>query len=201
MALINRPMYEQFGARHLGVKGPGALTQLEEGVMGTLPLDMSSDPAYWYIQGIRSFSGFVSEAAGGAGTYGKIGLSLEDASDPVLVRILGVWISAPSGTSEIQIFRVARTSFSSDPGVYGYGTDTRIPEGQHSQAIMINSADGLAPGQRLATIELGLNQFLPYGLPLIISPTQSIYFLDSTANETFEVTISWVEIPAYRAEL
>jgi len=46
MALINRPMYEHFGARHLGVKGSGAMTTLEEGVMGVLPLDMSSDPIY-----------------------------------------------------------------------------------------------------------------------------------------------------------
>ena len=65
MALINRPIYEHFGARHLGVKGPGALTNLEEGVMGTLPLDLSSDPSYWYIQGFRTFGGYkvVSAAA------------------------------------------------------------------------------------------------------------------------------------------
>ena len=38
-------MYEHFGARHLAVKGPGAMTTLEEGVMGVLPLDMMADPA------------------------------------------------------------------------------------------------------------------------------------------------------------
>jgi hypothetical protein len=201
MALINRPMYEHFGARHLGVKGPGALTQLEEGVMGVLPLDLSSDPMYWNIQGIRTFSITHSEAAGGAGTYAKMGLSLENAAEETLVRILGMWIENPSATSTIGIWRCARTSFSSDPGVYGYGTDTRIPEGQHSKAVLINSADAAAPGQILGDLEVGLNQFLPTQMPLIVSPEQCIYFLDNTANERFAATISWVEIPAYRAEL
>ena len=200
-ALIQRPMYEHFAARHLAVKGPGALTNLEEGVMGTLPLDLSADPAYWYIQGIRVYSGVVTEPAGGAATHAKIGLAIEDAADPIIVRILGLWVNTPVATSEIGIYRVARTSFSSDPGIYGYGTDTRIAEAQQSQAIMINSADALAPGRRLGALKTGINQFVPFEMPLIISPTQAIYFLNGTADETMELTMSWVEIPAYKAEL
>jgi len=201
MALINRPMYEHFGARHLGVKGPGALTTLEEGVMGVLPLDLSSDPMYWFIQGIRTFSIGHSEAAGGAGTYAKMGLSLQTATETTLVRILGVWIENPAATSSIGIYRCASTAFSSDPGKYGYGTDTRIPEAQRSRAVLINSADGAFPGTALGELEVGLNQFLPTQMPLIVSPEQCIYFIDWTANERFAATICWVEIPAYRAEL
>jgi len=201
MALINRPMYEHFGARHLGVKGPGALTQLEEGVMGTLPLDLSSDPMYWYIQGIRTWSGLVNESAGGAGTYSKVGVALENTDDEILVRILGAWINYPVTTSQIGIIRTARSAFSSDPGVYAYGSDTRISEGQHSQAVMINSADALYPGTVLGIFKVGVNQFMPAEMPLIISPGQAIYFVNWTANEQLEMTICWVEIPAYRAEL
>jgi len=71
MALINRPIYEHFGARHLGVKGPGALTQLEEGVMGVLPLDLSADPIYWNIQGIKMYMARVNQGAGGGGYVRK----------------------------------------------------------------------------------------------------------------------------------
>ena len=201
MALINRPMYEHFGARHLGVKGPGALTNLEEGVMGVLPLDLSSDPMYWYIQGIRSYSGIVNEPAGGAGNYGKIGLSVETNDQKILARILGVWINSPTATSQIGIRRVARTSFSSDPGIRGHGTDTRIPENQDSQAIMINSSDNTYPGTNLGIIRVGVNQFVPFEMPLVVSPTQAIYFIDWTANEEFELTMQWVEMPAYSGEL
>lgn len=200
-AMINRPMYEHFAARHLAVKGPGAMTSLEEGVMGVLPLDLSSDPMYWYIQGIRVFSGRVAESAGGAGTYAKIGVSIEDDDATVLVRILGLWINSPTATSEIGITRVARTSFSSDPGVYAYPSDTRIAEAQHSEAVMINAADAALPGTNLGIIRVGVNQFLPTEMPLIISPGQAIYFVDFTANEAMDLTISWVEMPAYKAEL
>ena len=201
MALINRPMYEHFGARHLGVKGPGALTNLEEGVMGVLPLDLSSDPSYWFIQGFRTFSGLVDEAAAGAGTFGKIGLTLENTTDEVLAKIMGVWINIPVATSRIGIYRCARSAFSSDPGVYGYGTDTRISEAQHSRAVIINSADNTYPGQELGIFKVGVNQFMPTEMPLIISPGQAIYFINWNDDEAFNVTIQWVEIPAYKAEL
>ena len=200
MALINRPMYEHFGARHLGVKGPGALTNLEEGVMGVLPLDLSSDPMYWYIQGIRVFSGDVHEAAAG-GSYGKVGLSVETSTQQIIARILGVWVKTPSASSDIGIYRVARGAFTSDPGIKGHSPDTRITEGQTSQATIINSTDNTYPGTGLGQIKVGLNQFLPTEMPLIVSPEQCIYFINWTANEDFQVTMTWVEMPAYKGEL
>jgi hypothetical protein len=194
-------MYEHFGARHLGVKGPGALTELEEGVMGVLPLDMSSDPAYWFIQGIRVYSKAVDQAGGGAGTYAKVGLSIEDKSDEILARILGVWIASPTATSQIAMYRCLRTAFSSDPGVYGTGLDTRIAEAQPSQAVIINASDGSSPGTDLGIWTVGINQYLPTEMPITISPLESIYFINWTADEKLKLTLVWAEIPAYRAEL
>ena len=202
MALINRPMYEHFGARHLGVKGPGALTTLEEGVMGVLPLDMSSDPAYWYIQGIRVFIADIDQAAGGAGTFAKIGLSIETAAPEVLIRILGAFISLPGTTGDnISMYRCARTAFSSDPGVYGYSTDTRIAEGQHSQGILINGTDNTHPGQVLARKVVGLHEDYATNTPLIVSPGEAIYWTPASGNTAIQLCLCWAEIPAYKAEL
>ena len=200
MALINRPMYEQFGARHLGVKGPGALTNLEEGVMGVLPLDLSSDPMYWYVQGIRVFS-INWYTAASAGNYGKIGLSVETQTQQIIARILGVWIRTPTSTSDLGMYRCARSAFSSDAGRKGHSTDTRIPESQESQSTIISSKDTAYPGTELGQIEPGLNQFLPMEMPLIVSPEQCIYFINWTANEELQMTLVWVEMPAYKAEL
>jgi len=201
MALINRPMYEQFGARHLGVKGPGALTQLEEGVMGVLPLDLASPAAYWYIQGIRAFSTYHGIAAGGAGTYVKIGLSIETTNKAIIAQITEVAVSL-SG-SRVDTFRCARTAFSSDPGVYGYSVDTRAPEGQQSQAIIISNNDANQPGQQICQEENDFTEVYKWdrGSPLIVSPGQAIYFGTSTANKTMEVCLKWIELPAYKAEL
>jgi len=202
MALINRPMYEHFGARHLGVKGWGALTNLEEGVMGVLPLDMSADPAYWFIQGIRAFGQDKYVAAGGAGTYAKVGLALEeqDPESPCIVKILSWVIAYP--TANINMKRVARTAFSSDPGEYGVAMDTRIPEAQPSQAVIISSNDNLVPGTQFASYDDVLNPTLTtHQVPMIISPGQAIYCMTETANTAMKMTITWAEIPAYQAEL
>lgn len=201
MALINRPIYEHFGARHLGVKGPGALTQLEESVMGTLPMDLSSPAPYWYLQGFRTFGAHKGQGAGGAGTYTKIGISLEDTDDLILVQILRVYTSAAA--SRIATFRCLRTDFTSDPGVYGYGTDTRIPEAQHSNAIIISENDAASPGQELCLSSDDFSDLYKWGdgCPLIVSPGQAIYFKTQDADESMSACIEWVEIPAYKAEL
>jgi len=201
MALINRPMYESFGARHLGVKGPGALTQLEEGVMGVLPLDVASPAPYWFIQGIRAFSAYKGISAGGAGTYVKIGLAIETSNTEILAQITEVAISVAS--SRIETYRCARTAFSSDPGVYGYSVDTRAPEAQHSQAVIISNDDTAQPGQLLCVEENDFTEVYKWGRgsPLIISPGQAIYFGSNTDNKTMEACIKWIEIPAYKAEL
>jgi hypothetical protein len=200
MALINRPMYEHFGARHLGVKGPGALTQLEEGVMGVLPLDMSSDPAYWFIQGIRTFGQDKYVAAGGAATHTKVGLSIEDTSAEILIKILMINIIYPN--ANVNLNRCVRTVFSSDPGEYGVGTDTRIPEAQPSEGIIISSNDNTQPGSTIGSLDNVLNPSMDTNqVPLIISPGESIYLFSETANTAMKVGFIWAEIPAYRAEL
>ena len=200
MALINRPMYEQFGARHLGVKGPGALTQLEEGVMGTLELDLGSDPMYWFIQGIRVFGGNVYQG-GVSGEYTKVGLSLESTTSTKLVRILS-WDHWTNSGNDFKIHRCARTAFSSDPGVYGYGMDTRIPEGQHSSAIILNGNGASNPGVTLLQFSDDVESIArsPY-MPMIVSPGEVIYMSNQTAAAHLTGSITWVEIDGYKAEL
>jgi len=200
MALINRPMYEHFGARHLGVKGPGALTQLEEGVMGTLPLDLSADPMYWFIQGIRVFGGNVHQD-GVAGEYTKVGLSIESTSANKLVRILS-WDHWTNAGNDFKIHRCARTSFSSDPGVSGHGMDTRIPEGQESAAIMLNGNGASNPGVTLLQFSDDVPSIgrSPY-MPMILSPGEVIYMSNQTAAAHLTASITWVEVDAYKAEL
>lgn len=200
MALINRPIYEHFGARHLGVKGPGALTQLEEGVMGTLPLDLSADPSYWFIQGFRAFGGYKIVSAAAA-SYGMVGLSIEDTSAEFFIRILGAHI-IESTSGAVHIKRCARTDFSSDPGVDGYSLDTRVPQTQESQAIIVNNADSVTPGASLGRVAREtMSQPWVFDMPLIVSPGQVIYFADVNQNTDFGVSLTWVEVPAYKAEL
>jgi len=198
MALIQRGMYEQFAARHLAVKGPGALTNLEEGVMGTLPLDMSSDPVYWFVQGIRTFSSSVYQA-GVAGQYSMVGLAIESASTEVLCRIISIEIE----NTPIYLMRCARTDFSSDPGIYGVGTDTRIAEAQDSQGIILNGNAAAPPGVNINTYDTpgAPRSIRDEDIPLIVSPEQCIYVHHASANTGVRVGFTWAEIPAYKAEL
>ena len=198
-------MYEAFGARHLAVKGPGALTQLEEGVMGTLPLDLSADFAYWHIQGFRTFSAFVSQAAV-AGQMASVGLSLEDSDDEWLSRIISIDVSKMfpgAGGSDIEIFRCARSAYTSDPGIEGHSTDTRVAEAQPSQSILVNGNHAANPGVRLGSYrtEAFADWYAQNRIPLLVSPGEVIYIADTQVNRPLVTTFCWVEIPAYKAEL
>ena len=205
MALINRPMYEAFGARHLGVKGPGALTNLEEGVMGTLPLDLSADPAYWFIQGFRTYATYQTQAAG-AGNYSKIGIA-NPANSQHLIRILA-WnpfvALAPATNVLFSVQRCARTAIthSGTPGLAGYGTDTRIAEGQPSQADVIIAQDNTQPGQYLWAMDSdNSSEILGQTWPIVISPGEVVYTNPYYSGVAQHVSIAWVEVPAYKAEL
>jgi hypothetical protein len=205
MALINRPMYEHFGARHLGVKGPGALTQLEEGVMGTLPLDLHADFAYWFIQGFRVYSASVFQAAV-VGQSACIGISLENDDDEWLSRIINIDVSNVSGSGAQwagRVLRCARSAFTSDPGIEGFSTDTRVPEAQPSQSIIVNGNHAVPPGVELTQFDTQNDPDIlsEKRIPLLVSPGQVIYVAHGTANVYMRVSFVWVEIPAYRAEL
>ena len=202
MALINRPIYEHFGARHLGVKGPGALTTLEEGVMGTLPLDLSADPLYWYIQGMRIFSK-NKQGSAASGKYSFVGLAIGDTDLEVLIRIISIDTSRSIGSGqEYQLMRTARTSVSSDPGVYGAGTDTRIPEGQQSMGIILSGNETSTLGTVLAQYNSDADpDIITNQIPLIISPGQCIRVVNNVSNTAISATFTWVEVPAYKAEL
>jgi hypothetical protein len=199
MALIQRGMYEQFAARHLAVKGPGALTNLEEGVMGTLPMDLSSSPPYWFIQGFRVFSIRAPTVPAIAGRYAKCAIH-PPADTPILCFIQ--FIDVRIGSDTIGVHRCQRTDITADATNYGKGTDTRIPEDQDSQAEILGSDEtpGL-PGQQLFTFHSGNQIAVDHNIPLIVSPGKCIYIANHSTATELGCNICWVEIPAYKAEL
>jgi len=203
MATMNRPMYEHFAARHLAVKGPGALTTLEEGVMGTLPLDLSSEPIYWYIQGFRTFARTIQSTAS-AGKYSWAGISFEDTSAQVLGQIIMIdqSLAVPGATYDYAIARAKRTDLSSDPGLSGRPTDTRIPSAQPSEAVCIAGRDASPTATTLASFSATNDpDLITKHIPLIVSPGECIIVICSALNTEIQPSFIWVEAPAYRGEL
>ena len=198
MALINRPMYEHLAARHLAVKGPGALTTLEEGVMGTLPLDLSSSPPYWFLQGFRVFAINASSTAA-TGRYAKVALH-PPANKEIICFIQHIDVRIGSDT--IGVWRASRTDITADTTNHGKGTDTRIPEDQDSQSEVLGSDEtpGL-PGELLFTFHAGDQITVGEGIPLIVSPGKVIYIANHSSATELICNICWIEIPAYKAEL
>jgi hypothetical protein len=191
-------MYEHFGARHLGVKGPGALTTLEEGVMGTLPLDLSSSPPYWFIQGFRVFA-ITASATAAAARYAKIALH-PPANKEILCYIQH--IDCRIGSDTIGIYRAERGDITADTTNHGKGTDTRIPENQNSQSEILGSDEtpGL-PGELLWHFHAGDKITIGEGIPLIVSPGKVIYLANHTTGSELLCNICWIEIPAYKGEV
>mgnify|MGYP004453099639 CR=1 FL=1 len=203
MALIQRGMYEQYAARHLAVKGPGALTNLEEGVMGTLPLDLSSPPIYWFLQGFRTFGRTIQSTAA-AGEFSWAGIAFEDTTEEILGQIIMIdqSLAAPGATYDYQIARALRTDLSSDPGIYGRPTDTRVDAAQPSSAVGIAGRDAAPPVTVIANFSATNDpDLITKHIPLIVSPGQCIVVVCNTANTEIKPTFIWVEAPAYKAEL
>ena len=198
MALIQRGMYEQFAARHLAVKGPGALTTLEEGVMGTLPLDLSSPFPYWFLQGFRTFAGNPTASAA-AGRYAKAALHVPD-NKLIIAHI--IHISARMDSDTIGVYRAGRTDITADATTWGHGTDTRIRESQQSQCELLTSDEtpGL-PGELLFTFNTGDQTAVGDTIPLLVSPGKLIYVANHTTGDQLEANFCWVELPTYKAEL
>lgn len=63
MSRLNVGRYEQMAARAFDVKGPGALTEIEDSIFGTLALDEDSPLPYRFLQGIREYAGGDAQAA------------------------------------------------------------------------------------------------------------------------------------------
>jgi hypothetical protein len=77
-----------------------------------------------------------------------------------------------------------------------------VPETQESQAIILNNADSAQPGVSLGRVAREtMAQPWIFDMPLIVSPGQVIYFGDVNQNTDFGMSITWVEVPAYKAEL
>ena len=198
MALIQRGMYEQYAARHLAVKGPGALTNIEDGVMGVLPLDSSSPNEYWFIQGINTFSFHTTKNAN-AGNYSCIGLHVQ-ASRPLLCIPHTL---TENTTNAFKIGRCTTSQFTGmDPQQVGVGIDTRIASARDSRTYVAKTHIAAYPGQIVYKAN-GSNDpiDLKQMFPCVVSPGEIIYVAGDVANT--EVSCSWVwsEQDAYKAEL
>lgn len=152
-----------------------------------------ADASLLYLRGERLCQGYHALAAGGAGTYGKVGL-LNPPSSSVLAVVDRFTIFNLAGASALFFYYLV-------PGGYGPGAlgrrlmlDSR--ESNLQPACTINQvADAVAPG---AVGDFGFDRINNNGSvervwPLVLRPGWAFWIIINTVNVAFDANIRWRE--------
>lgn len=209
MPTIQRPLYEGFSSRHLAVKGVGAMAEVADEVLGVIQLDRIAKQENWWTQRIQGFArGFESNVTSSS-HYAWWGLNNPDGSG-VLCTILSFHNrdQGTGTTNNVKVYQINRAdptaspySFSAVSGT-GVSTDTRGNGIRSLCRPITRSSTDSSWGDKMYDWHGSVDPFSCESiLPLVIAPNSSFVFRPQDTNDNQNVSMCWVEIPAYSAEL
>jgi len=185
--------FERLSARTYSIKGPGALVDLDETVLGVILLERQG--------------GMESHIIQEWGTYGTL-----VAAGPAAAQFTWVGIANPIGSNQIivldrfvrdnaTLYRFSRTA-GIPPGFTavgpGVGLDTRIPTARAAAAQIIRLTTNIANfGSHIASFST--TDVIEW--PVVISEDGTFLWRSSAVNETVELSIYWAEREAAPFEL
>jgi len=194
MGKLQVSRFERLAARTYSIKGPGALVDLDETVLGVINLERQGGPESWLMQGWETF-GVHQNLNASVGNYSWILISNPVGSGRIIVVDgwqrnsalgLGTWITrgVPPGF----------VNFGS-----GIGLDTRIPQLRESTADNFYFYTNIGSfGTELVestTTNYQDNQ------PIILGPDGSLAWRSSVVNEQLNLGWRWAERDAQPFEL
>jgi hypothetical protein len=200
MPQIQRTLYENLASRHLAVKGTGAMVDIDETVLGVLPLEQAGPTALYQLQGIH-LQGRYWEANADVGEYPWTALWLEPDSD-VIATILTFHVESSTDVNMYmaQNFTLTGSPYSFSDSGSGYSLDTRGGRGQVKCLNRSHSDSSL--GQKIARIE-GIDTpiDLQSTFPIVITPGSGVMWNVPSTGVGMNFSAAWTEQLAYRTEL
>jgi hypothetical protein len=192
MAAINVDRYESFSARALGIKGPGALTRLEDGIFATLALDCDAPVEHWWEQRIYRFSAFCNCAAE-AGKFGQIVVINPSTDSLLVVERFNIRCSSDDHIS-VSIQRDSGAIPTDLSGVLSRALDTRIePESLAGFAAAGADNGGAVPTGYLETCRIPCPGAtgIQYDYPCVVGPGGGLSLGVNTAAKSFTGNIEY----------
>jgi len=185
--------FERLGARTYSIKGPGALVDLDETVLGVLQLERQAGMESHLMQQWETYSAHHLRPAQAA-AYSYIMLSNPAGSNRIVV--LDGWMRSSAALMRVMITRGAPPPFALTTG--GSPIDTRMSTGKQPAANMLECNSNIALfGSIIA--EQADATWTPY--PVVLAPDGTIVFRSGLVNELFTMTLRWAEREAAPFEL
>ncbi|HIB67282.1 MAG TPA: hypothetical protein EYO33_19795 [Phycisphaerales bacterium] len=194
MGKLQISRFERLAARTYSIKGPGALVDLDETVLGVIQLERQGGPESWLMQGWESFDRLLSiSAAGGAFSW----VLLSNPPDSGRLLVVDGWQRNDASRMRMYITRGVPPGFSvAGPGI---GLDTRIPQLRQSTGVTYQQTNAISDyGTGLvetASVEFQADQ------PIVLAPDGSCAWRGGVFNETLTIGFRWAERDAQPFEL
>jgi hypothetical protein len=193
MGKLQTGRFERLSARTYSIKGPGALVDLDETVLGVILLERQGGMESHLIQQWETF-GVLDGRGAVAGQYSWILIS--NPVDSGTLVVIDSWTR--NDPLRMRVFRTLGVPPGFVPGLVGVGLDSRIPFSRQPTARVFSQNNAIAGfGQQIMETESPTQ--IHY--PVVLGPDGAIVFRSGLQNEPLEVGIRWAERPAQPFEL
>jgi hypothetical protein len=186
--------FERLAARTYSIKGPGALVDLDETVLGVLQLERQAGMESHLMQEWETFGQFATQpSAAGVFCY----LAISNPVDSGSLMVIDGWQRSVALLMDIFISRGVPPGFGATAGV-GQGLDTRIPAAKQPVGRMFDRNTNIASFGTLIGEQSDASRI---DFPIVLAPDGTLIFRAGVLNEPLSVSIRWAERVAAPFEL
>ena len=186
MGKLQTGRFERLAARTYSIKGPGALVDLDESVLGVLQLERQGGMESHYMQGWETFGAYRELGALGPANYTYYSLSNPVGSGRIAVFD---WYQRNDAT-RIEVFTTIGILPGSAVAAVGDPLDSRIPRARQP-AIVFNYVGTAAAsfGTQVAMSASTEKQHFP----VVLAEDGTLVFRSSAKDESFTISLRWAE--------
>lgn len=185
MGKLQTGRFERLSARTYSIKGPGALVDLDETVLGVLQLERQAGMEAHWIQGWETF-GLAPNALPSAGNYNWF--LLHNPAGSERIAVFDWYQRDTGGLMKVFITRGIPPGFAAS--AVGDPLDTRIPVARQPACTFHHFASNIFS----FGTEVGVSQDTSQQpFPAVLGEDGSIAFRTGGVNEFIELSVRWAE--------
>lgn len=196
MGKLQTDRFERLAARVYSIKGPGALVDLDETVLGVLQLERQAGIEAHLIQGWRTF-GVRTHVAAVAGQYSWVLLNNPVGSTRLIV-VDGWQKGGTNPTDSMRIFMTRGVPPGFVPDQVAEGLDTRMSTATQPSARLFVDTTATG-GFGTVVLEATYPDWRDY--QVVLSPDGSMAFRTDLVNQNLGISIRFAERDAAPFEL
>ena len=193
MGKLQTGRFERLSARTYSIKGPGALVDLDETVLGVLQLERQAGMEAHLMQEWETFARRVDQG-GAAGTNAWVLLNNPINSGRLMV--IDGWQRSDATAMRIFMTRGVPPGFNAS--VVAEGLDSRISTARESAGRLFIQSTAIGTfGTEI--LNAATADWMDY--PVVLAPDGSMAWRAQTANQTLTLSVRWAERDAAPFEL